>query len=201
MKESDKNTRRRGDALLESIYDATVKIIHEYGYANLSFRQIAQAAKTSRTVLYRRWANPFDLIWEIRQFQAFQALDGEYIDKLQDTGSLRGNLLLLVTLYQKVYTKLDPEILNAFLFEMSRKNERIEELKTNVEQKNILAMKKLLEYSKARGEKVKEVSEMTLTLPFHLIRTRHFFHSGSSFFNAEQLEKLVDEVLIPVFKG
>lgn len=199
MDENYGNTRRRGDVLIDSIYDATVEIIKEVGYANLTFQQIAQVAKTSRTVLYRRWATTFDLIREIWVYKWTMALDGELIDRIEDTGSLRGDLLLLLTLYQSVYTEVGPEIMNAVLFEIGQNNKRIAEIKINATDKNILTMRKLLEFAKARDEKIKEVSDISLTLPFELIRIKYMM--GKDLIDAEQLKLLVDEILLPVFKA
>ncbi len=199
MEENCGNTRRRGDVLIDSIYDATVEIIKEVGYANLTFQQIAQVAKTSRTVLYRRWATPFDLIREIWVYKWTMVLGGELIDRIEDTGSLYGDLLLLLTLYQSVYAEVNPEIMNAVLFEIGQNNKRIAEIKINATEKNILTMRKLLGFAKARGEKIKEVSDISLTLPFELIRIKYMM--GKDLVDAEQLKLLVDEILLPVFKA
>ncbi|MDF2986168.1 MAG: TetR family transcriptional regulator [Eubacterium sp.] len=198
MKEPDKNTRRRGDVLIDSIYDATVKIIKEVGYANLTFRQIAQNAKTSRTVLYRRWTTTFDLIREIMVYKSALVLDGELFDKIRDTGSLRSDLLLLLTLYQSIYNEVGTEIMNAFLFEMSQSNEKIDEIKIKAIGKNILTMEKLLRFAKARGDKLKEVGDMTLVLPFDLIRMENIVRKDVV--DTKRLEIIVDEILLPVFK-
>ena len=45
MKKTGK--RRRGDALSENIYNATIETIKKVGYTNLTFQQIAHAAKTA----------------------------------------------------------------------------------------------------------------------------------------------------------
>lgn len=198
VKEADNNTRRRGDVLIDSIYDATIGLIKEVGYANLTFRQIAQNAKTSRTVLYRRWTTTFDLIREIMVYKSSIALDGELIDRVEDTGSLRSDLLCLLTHYQRIYTATGPEIMNAFLFEMGQKNEKIAKIQASVQEKNILTMRKLLGYAKSRGEKIKEISDMTLTLPFDLIRLENILHKDV--IDAHRLELLIDEILLPVFK-
>ncbi len=209
MKEPDKNTRRRGDVLIDNIYDATIRIIREAGYSNLTFKQIAQNAKTSRTVLYRRWTTTFDLIREIMLYKSALALDGELIDKIEDTGSLRSDLLRLLTLYQRFYTGVGTEVMNAFLFEMSQNSEKmagiksgekgkkIADIKAGAMEKNILVMKKLLRLAKARGDKLKEVDDMTLLLPFDLIRMENLFREVV---DTKRLELLVDEILLPVFK-
>ena len=55
-------TRRRGDDLENTIYAATLKILARDGYEKTTFAQIAREAKTSRTVLYRRWDTIFELV-------------------------------------------------------------------------------------------------------------------------------------------
>lgn len=197
MKEAAKSTRRRGDTLSECIYDATIELLKKEGYTNLSFQQIARAAKTSRTVMYRRWDNTFELIREIMVCRMREALDGELIDKIEDTGSLRGDLLLLLTLYQSIYNAVGPEIINAILFEMSHNSEKMAEITMNATSRNILTMRKLLSFAKNRGEQIKELSDATLTLPFDLIRVEYFLRK--EVVDTKRLEVLVDEILLPVF--
>jgi AcrR family transcriptional regulator len=196
MKETGK--RRRGDALSESIYNATIETIKKVGYTNLTFQQIAHAAKTSRTVIYRRWKSKFDLLYEIWVYKTRKALGGELIDLIEDTGSLRSDLLQLLTLYQKMFTEVGPEIMNAILFEMGQNNKKTAEMKEDAITKNILTMRKLLGFAKARGEKIKEVSDATLTLPFDLIRIENLLRKN---IGTNRLELLVDEILLPVFRA
>ena len=127
MNETSVNTRRRGDALVESIYDAVVKLIKEVGYANLTFQQIAKVAKTSRSVLYRRWANRFDLLMEIVDDRSSKALGGQLIDRIENTGTLRGDMINLLTLYQSTYAEIEPEIMSAALFEIGQGNKKVHE--------------------------------------------------------------------------
>ncbi|UXC22792.1 TetR/AcrR family transcriptional regulator [Heyndrickxia coagulans] len=197
MKNAGRSMRRRGNALYESIYNATIELIKKVGYINLTFQEIAKAAKTSRTVIYRRWQTKLDLIHEIMVYKMKKVLDGELIDKIEDTGSLRGDLLQLLTLYNKAYLEVGPEIMNAILFEMGQNNKKMTEITVNATNKNILVMQKLLGFAKARGEKIKEVSETTLTLPFDLIRVEYLMRKGV--IHEKRLELLVDEILLPVF--
>lgn len=191
------NTRRRGDTLTEDIYKATIELIKKVGYTNLTFQQIAQAAKTSRTVLYRRWKTTFELIYDIMVYKMKNTLGGELIDRIKDTGSLRGDLLQLLTLYQSVYIEVEHEIMNAILFELGQSNDKMSELEMNATNKNIFVMRKLLEFAKKRGEVIKEVSDETLTLPFDLIRMENILRQDG--IDEKRLEVLVDEILLPVF--
>src|SRR5262245_7230222 len=90
------DTSRRGDKLAESIYQAVEDIIKTEVYTNLTFQKIAQATQTSRTVLYRRWETPLDLVHDIVVEKSLRALGGEFIDMIEDTGSLRSDLLHMV---------------------------------------------------------------------------------------------------------
>ncbi|MED3625520.1 TetR/AcrR family transcriptional regulator [Neobacillus thermocopriae] len=197
MKVTGRNTRRRGDILTESIYNATIELIKKVGYHNLTFQQIANAAETSRTVLYRRWKTTYDLIREIIEYKVTNVLGGPLIDKIEDTGSLRGDLMHLLSLYQSLYVEVDHEIMNAILFEMGQNKDKISEIEINATNKNILVMRKLLQFAKNRGEKIKEVSDATLTLPFDLIRVENILRKDG--IDTKRLELLVDEILLPVF--
>lgn len=198
MKETNKNVRKRGNVLLESIYDATVEVIKEVGYVNLTFQQIAKAAKTSRTVIYRRWATKFDLIREIKEYKKSFVLDGELFDSIQKTESLREDLLQMLTLYQKVYMEVGPEIMSAFIFELSQNNEKIAEIKVIAKRKNIMIMEKLMEFARERSDKIKKVSNETLMLPFDLIRIENIMRKSD--IDENRLVSLVDEILLPVFR-
>ncbi len=192
-----RDTRRRGDTLTESIYQAVEDIIKTEGYTNLTFQRIAQAAQTSRTVLYRRWETPLELIHDIVVEKLLHALGGDFIDMIEDTGSLRGDLLCMLTLYQRFYIEVGPEIMNAMLFEMSQNSPTMVAIGQNAVKKNILAIRKVLDFARVRSEKLKDVSEFALRLPFDLIRMQYLLHRTP--IDARQLELLVDEILMPVF--
>ena len=87
-------TRRRGPALTEAIYLATLDELIRDGFADLSFDKIAKAAGTGKAALYRRWAGPEDLVMAALTdpgtgFGKSPARPG--------TGSLRTDLLTLLT--------------------------------------------------------------------------------------------------------
>nr|AEM44258.1 transcriptional regulator [uncultured bacterium] len=86
--------RRRGDALLQAIYDSVLAELAEVGLGRLTMEGIAVRAGTGKMPLYRRWASPHDLLLEaVRNVLAtVAASDGE----LPDTGDLREDLLILL---------------------------------------------------------------------------------------------------------
>ncbi|MDQ0107533.1 AcrR family transcriptional regulator [Chitinophaga terrae (ex Kim and Jung 2007)] len=195
------NSRRRGDELLESLYNATMKLTTTIKLTNLTFQQIADEAKTSRTVLYRRWATTFDLLQDIYSYKAKKLFDGAFFNELKDNGNLRKDLLQLLTVYQKVHTEIGAEIINNYYFLRAQdKNDNNELLihKQAVE-KHLNATKKILANAEKRGEKIRKISPITLMLPYDLIRTENLIRPTN--ISKKRLTMMVDEILMPVFVG
>ena len=60
--EEKKVQRRRGDRLDAEIFRVTYRLLETEGYQAVTFARIAREAQTSRSVLYRHWDTPFDLV-------------------------------------------------------------------------------------------------------------------------------------------
>ena len=196
--EKESRLRRRGDNLTSSIYSAVIDILQKDGYRELTFQAIARVAKTSRAVLYRRWESMFDLVHEFVKYKFATVFDGDLIDVIEDTGSLRGDLIMLLKLHQTIYTEIGREVMNVVLFEISQNNSKVIDFGKNAALKNLAVMRRLLEFAKNRGEAVKELSDTTLILPFNLLRLEYMF--SLEVVDEKKLEKMVDEILLPVFK-
>ncbi|MFD0203584.1 MULTISPECIES: TetR/AcrR family transcriptional regulator [Saccharothrix] len=54
--------RRRGEALVRAIHEAALAELAEVGLGQLSMEGIARRAATAKTVLYRRWSTPQELL-------------------------------------------------------------------------------------------------------------------------------------------
>ncbi|MFD9739379.1 TetR-like C-terminal domain-containing protein [Umezawaea sp. NPDC059074] len=87
-------TRRRGSALTEAIYLATLRELARTSFAELSFDKIATAAGTGKAALYRRWSSPDALVLAALTDPATGF--GEPLTP-PCTGSLRTDLITLLT--------------------------------------------------------------------------------------------------------
>ena len=88
----DKQTRRRGPELENAILDAAWEQLTAEGYEHFTIDTVAARAQTSKPVLYRRWKTREDLLRAtVRQRAAADSPPSP------DTGSLRGDLLALLT--------------------------------------------------------------------------------------------------------
>lgn len=83
--------RRRGAALEDALLEATWQELLGVGYATLTVEAVANRAGTSRPVIYRRWATKPELVRAaVRHATRRDDLE------TPDTGSLRGDLLVLM---------------------------------------------------------------------------------------------------------
>ncbi len=106
--------RRRGAALEEALLDAAWDELRAVGYANFTVDAVAQRARTSRPVLYRRWPNRAQLV-----LAAVRAhVPSLRPDDFPDTGQLRGDLLAELQLLRNRYEHIGPEIMNGLASEL-----------------------------------------------------------------------------------
>jgi AcrR family transcriptional regulator len=88
--------RRRGQQLESALLDAAWDELVEVGFANLTMESVAARAKTGIAVLYRRWANKHELV-----LAAIAHYGHAHPIQTPDTGTLRGDLLALLTAFSK----------------------------------------------------------------------------------------------------
>ncbi|MGG3691586.1 TetR/AcrR family transcriptional regulator [Heyndrickxia ginsengihumi] len=193
------NERKRGSELEVTILEAAFEILQTSGYENMTFQNVAKRAQTSRTVLYRRYETKVNLLHALIRYKSKRALGGNMIDLLQDKGSLRGNLLTVVQLYQQFFEAVGPEILSAMVFELSQKKELFQQFGERARESNFIMMKKIQHFAKQNGEINHEFTPMQMSLPFDLLRFENLIRGGNV--SEEYLIKLVDEVLMPIYSG
>jgi AcrR family transcriptional regulator len=88
--------RRRGQELETALLEAAWEELVDVGYASITMESIAARARTGVAVLYRRWANKGELaLAAIEQYRLARPV------AIPDTGSLRDDLLALLTAMSK----------------------------------------------------------------------------------------------------
>jgi AcrR family transcriptional regulator len=88
--------RRRGPQLESALLDAAWDELVEVGFGSLTMESVAARAETGIAVLYRRWANKDQLV-----LAAFEHYRLARPIETPDTGTLRGDLLALLTAFSK----------------------------------------------------------------------------------------------------
>jgi AcrR family transcriptional regulator len=82
-------TRRRGDELLEAIYEAALGELKSVGYNKFTMEGVAVAAHTGKAALYRRWPDKDALLSDVLQHSLPSPAD------VALTGDLRTDLLAI----------------------------------------------------------------------------------------------------------
>lgn len=90
--------RRRGKALDQAIHDAVITLLTEQGPAAVTMEAVAATARTSKPVLYRRWADGRELLRDILLRTAKAAIPHA------DTGSYRTDMLAVLRGWAALFT-------------------------------------------------------------------------------------------------
>ncbi|TFV81357.1 TetR/AcrR family transcriptional regulator [Blastococcus sp. CT_GayMR20] len=75
----------------EAITAAVVQVLAEVGYTGFTMDEVAMAAGVGKAAIYRRWSSKAELLIEYIDQKSLLAL------AVEDTGSLRGDLICLMT--------------------------------------------------------------------------------------------------------
>ena len=120
-------TRRRGEALEAALLDAAWDELQAAGYQAMTMEAVADRAGTSRAVLYRRWPKKAELVVAaLRRHRPM--LSGE----VPDTGSLRGDVVALLTRMSTRLAKTGPEMLYGLLGDYLADAELFDRLRSDV---------------------------------------------------------------------
>lgn len=188
-------TRKTGDDLTNAIFSVTREIMAQEGYQAVNFARIARESGTSRTVLYRRWQSPFALMTEAIQDEAHQ-VQGKLVDADFSTGSLRGDLLEMLTRYKHSADIMGRTYNRAILGEVSKDdNTDVLTFLNQIKQSNLFIMERILSKAQLNGEINNTTTDMVKLLPFELLRY-HFLMSDEPITD-DFVAELVDDVILP----
>ncbi len=84
--------RKRDHTRDDAILDATLDMLAEVGYGNMTIDMVAARAVAGKATIYRRWPSKEALILDAVARMKRQQVD---LERLPDTGTLRGDLLAL----------------------------------------------------------------------------------------------------------
>lgn len=191
--------RRRGTELTAAIYQATREILENEGLSALTFPKVADAAGTSKPVIYRRWDSPFSLAIAAVQDKIKRENHGR-MDELKLTGqSLRADLQQLLQRFIISMNAFGQSYTSTFFSGMSRQqNAAIQKMIDDATVIDINALDRVLERAQARGELVTtDMSDELKLLPFDWLRYHLFINQSVTEVN---LTALIDDVLIPVYQ-
>src|SRR5262245_36708118 len=157
-------SRRRGKVLETAIFEIVLRELAETGYVNFSIEQVAARAGTSKPVIYRRWPTSARLV-----YAALRASRPLLSSEAPDTGTVRGDLMLILQSVSKMVDELGPEVIFGLIAELL--HERESSLFAEVHERNTRIMQEILTRGVGRGEIAAEkLTPRLAALPFDLVR-------------------------------
>lgn len=187
------NPRRRGAALESAILDAGWNQLIEAGYERFTVDAVAERSSAARSVLYRRWPSRLSLLEAVIRHR------GE-TDALStpDTGSLRGDVLALMTEFNDRRSRIVGLIaarLGAYYDEAGGSPR---ELRAWFMPDGPSAMVTIVDRAVARGELSKRPPARIIALPADLVRHELLMRMTAA--TPETIVEIVDEVFLPLVR-
>lgn len=187
-------SRRRGEELEQALLEAAFEEFREVGYAGFTMEGVAKRAGTSKPVLYRRWPNRMEILLACVANRLPDA------DTVPDTGTLRDDLIALITLAHGRMIIIGRSAMLGMLAEVSTDPEALGPLLARLmnEITNLLN-KAVYTRAIARGEITEShLTERLRRLPIDLVRSEVILLGSVS---PETLAEIVDEVVLPALRA
>lgn len=183
--------RRRGEALLAAIFDATLAELAEVGYARLAMERIAARAHTSKASLYKRWPNRVELV-----LAALRHHRGTPVPT-PDTGNLREDVLTLLRHGATLLDGIMGEVVRGLMAESLTGPIPIATVRTNMFEARNQRMREVFIRAADRGEIPASAIQPQLVGVAPALVDHHFLFHGAPIPD-EVLTGIVDGILLPL---
>lgn len=184
--------RRRGSALEAALLDAAWEELVDKGYDRFTIESVAERARTSRDVIYRRWPSKAELL----QAAAIRAGKQEEV-VVPETGTLRGDLIELLRQANRTRAQLGVQMILQLGGYHAETGTSFADLRSAFLSERGSAMQVILERAIARGEvDPAKLTPRVIAVPFDLFRQELLMTLKAV--PDEVAESIVDEVFLPL---
>lgn len=192
-KKKRRNTRRRGKVLETAIFKIVLRELAETGYVNFSIERVAASAGTSKPVIYRRWPSRAQLV-----YAALRASRPLYSSEAPDTGTVRGDLMVILRRVSEIVDEVSPEVIFGLSAELL--HERESAVFAEVHKHNAEVMTEILNRGIERGEiAAKKLTPRIAALPFDLVRYQLMVLRQP--LAVKDIEEIVDRIFLPLVQA
>ncbi|MEV4569070.1 TetR/AcrR family transcriptional regulator [Nonomuraea sp. NPDC049419] len=189
---TEPSTRRRGSELTRAIYQAAFEALAEQGFGALAFDKLAPRAGTGKSVLYRRWSSPDELLLAALR----DPVVGFGEQHVPDTGSLRGDLLELLNRFAAVLSEPRGRALHQLLNDRGRPPRLAAAIKELVIVPHRDTLLGCLRAAAERGEAdPARVTPLVASVGPRMLLGES---ADKGYVTAEDVVTLVDEILLPL---
>ncbi len=177
----------------EAICEAVFELLGEVGYDRMSMDAVAARARASKATIYRGWPTKPDLVMD-----AFEHRFGGPFEP-QDTGSLRGDLLALLTTACEVANSPDGDVMTGLMTAATRNQELAETIRRCAYEAKRSAYDTIVRRAVERGELPDgATSELLHEILHAMVLNRTMWREGP--LDESFATRMVDRVLLPVLR-
>jgi AcrR family transcriptional regulator len=185
--------RRRGKVLETAIFEIVLRELAETGYVSFSIERVAVRAGTSKPVIYRRWPTRARLV-----YAALRATRPVYSAEAPNTGTVRGDLTVILRRISKMVDELSPEVFFGLTAELLHEGDS--SLFAEVHERNAIIMTQILNRGVERGEIAAEkVTPRVAALPFDLVRYQLMVLQQP--LSAKDMKEIIDRIFLPLVRA
>lgn len=184
--------RRRDAAKDAQIVDAARQLMVEHGFDAVTMDDVAERAGVGKATVYRRWASKVHLAVDAMT----AAIPTLTVDDVPDTGTLRGDIMMLPGLIHRAREDAATDLLGP-----ARDHPEIaDQLHQRLARDRVAVIRGLLERAQARGEVPagRDLDMIAAVGPAVIFYAKAF---SSEQFTPELLERVVDGVVLPLALG
>jgi AcrR family transcriptional regulator len=186
-------SRRRGKVLETAIFETVLRELAETGYVNFSIERVAARAGTSKPVIYRRWPTRARLV-----YAALRANRPVFSSEAPDTGTVRGDLMVILHRVSEMVDELSPEVIFGLIAELLHESES--SLFAEAHERNAKIMTEILTRGVGRGEIAAEkLTPRLAALPFDLVRYQLMVQQQP--LSAQDIEEIIDRIFLPLVRA
>jgi AcrR family transcriptional regulator len=176
-----------------AIFEVVLRELAETGYVNFSIERVAGRAGTSKPVIYRRWPTRARLV-----YAALRANRPFFLSEAPDTGTVRGDLMVILQSVSNMVDDLSPEVIFGLIAELL--HERDSSLFAEVQERNTKTMTEIVTRGICRGEIAAEkLTPRLAALPFDLVRYQLMVLRQS--LSAQDIEEIIDRIFLPLVRA
>ncbi|HKT05927.1 MAG TPA: TetR/AcrR family transcriptional regulator [Rugosimonospora sp.] len=177
----------------QAIFDAVFALLGEVGYDQMSMDAVAARARASKATIYRAWPCKPDLVTEalVHRFGR--------VPEPPDTGSLRGDLIALMTAACDLAASQDGAVIAGVMSAAARNTELFQALNECVYDLKHAVHETIITRAVARGEVPEGTRSALLHEVMHaMVFTRMIWTAGP--LDDGFVVHVVDDVLLPVLR-
>lgn len=188
---------RKRDATLDArIIEAAISVLAEIGFDSMTMDMVAGHAKTGKATVYRRWSSKAELVKDALIWMSRNSVE---LNRLPDTGTLRGDLLALIKPYSTEYSERKLSVLAKLGSFFSENRKIADEATAGIFEPWTDINRSLMRRALKRGE-ISATADIEMACEVINAVTSYRTLTQNKPFDKDSYAVLLDNILLPALK-